>query len=658
MLKCFSNLCWHAFWELKTKGLNAENLLQRKKNEMNLQLRKKAFLAFLISAGFMGLNNANGQSKGGVGIGTTTPDNSAILDLSSSDKGLLLPRMSLQERTEIKEPAKGLMVYQTNFMSGLYIYNGDVWSAIGSTEAKLTTADNSTWNTLGNTGLNAAENFIGTTDATALVFKVNNFKSGIIDPERGNLFLGYRTGQNSSAYNSVALGSLAMQKANSSGNNIAVGFQSMFNNESGGHNVGIGTGTLVSNIAGNNNVAIGSLAGYKATGSSNVFLGFQSGYAEQGSNKLIIANDANRSALLFGDFQTGRIGFNTQELTSTVNINSDASNTSGLRFLKLNSQSPAQTSNGKVLTLSPSGEVILTSDLVGQTISTFWGSNGSNIENSNEGLVTIKNNLTVNSGITANSLALGSGGLKLPFLNQSNKILGLDATGKVITVDMPASTVTSTGSGGGFWSQGTNGDLIPTISNSNRVAIFGLNVGWGGLRFPELTSNYPNPLPSNGLALSLDEYGNFILTRNSDGGTGSGTGNSKWGQSGNIIFTPTDNKVAIGAGIASLPDGYLLYVKKGILAERVRVAVATSSKWADYVFHKDYKLMSLPEVERFINENQHLPNVPSADEVADSGIDMAEMAAKQMEKIEELTLYLIEANKRIEKLEQAANSAD
>ena len=271
------------------------------------------------------------------------------------------------------------MVYQTNLVSGLYIYNGNSWYTIGgSTEAKLTTADNSVWGTLGNAGLSGIENFIGTTDENSLVFKVNNQKSGIIDFERGNLFLGYRSGQISTAYNSVVLGALAMQKASTGGNNIAMGFQSMFNNESGGHNIGIGTGSLHANISGNNNVAIGSLSGYKAVGSGNVFLGFQSGYAEQGNNKLIISNDANRTSLIYGDFKTGKIGFNTKELNSTVNINSEIENNSGLRFLKLNSQSALSNSNGKVLTVNSNGEVILTSYLTGQAGATYWKITGNN----------------------------------------------------------------------------------------------------------------------------------------------------------------------------------------------------------------------------------------------------------------------------------------
>jgi hypothetical protein len=619
---------------------------------MNLKSPKTACKALVFAACTLIYSSVLAQEEGGVGIGTTTPDNSAILDLNSSTKGLLLPRMTLLERNNISNPAKGLMVYQTNLVSGLYIYNGNSWSTIGSTEAKLTTADNSVWGTLGNAGLSGIENFIGTTDENSLVFKVNNQKSGIIDFERGNLFLGYRSGQISTAYNSVVLGALAMQKASTGGNNIATGFQSMFNNESGGHNIGIGTGSLHANISGNNNVAIGSLSGYKAVGSGNVFLGFQSGYAEQGNNKLIISNDANRTSLIYGDFQTGKIGFNTKELNSTVNINSEIENNSGLRFLKLNSQSALSNSNGKVLTVNSNGEVILTSDLTGQAGATYWKITGNNIENTNAGTVSIKSALS-SPAVDAYSLNVGNGGLKLPFLNQTDKILGLDATGKVITVNMP--TVSSGGGSNtvvtdGLWTREANGNVTVALENTQRVHMAGMAIDWGGIRFTQLNSEHP-PYESNGLALSLDIDGNVVLTKNSDGGSGSG-GSSLWNSFAGTIRTPGDEKVVIGTGINSLPDGFSLYVKKGILAERVRVAIANSAKWADYVFADDYKLMPLNEVESFINKNDHLPNVLSADEIASSGIDLGEMAAKQMEKIEELTLYLIESNKRIEKLEK------
>lgn len=115
------------------------------------------------------------------------------------------------------------------------------------------------------------------------------------------------------------------------------------------------------------------------------------------------------------------------------------------------------------------------------------------------------------------------------------------------------------------------------------------------------------------------------------------------------------NKLGIG-GINTFPStagtvnvsAYTLFVKGGILTEEVRIAL--KSGWADYVFASDYKLASLSEVEAFIKQNNHLPNVPSAAEVAENGIGLGDMSRIQQEKIEELTLYLIEQNKKIEEL--------
>lgn len=74
------------------------------------------------------------------------------------------------------------------------------------------------------------------------------------------------------------------------------------------------------------------------------------------------------------------------------------------------------------------------------------------------------------------------------------------------------------------------------------------------------------------------------------------------------------------------------------------------NQWSDKVFDKTYKLMSLQEVSKFINENKHLPNVPSAQEVVKNGVSIDEMVSKLLEKVEELTLYTIQQQKEIEEL--------
>ncbi len=123
---------------------------------------------------------------------------------------------------------------------------------------------------------------------------------------------------------------------------------------------------------------------------------------------------------------------------------------------------------------------------------------------------------------------------------------------------------------------------------------------------------------------------------------------------GNYFMFLTDSgKVSIGLD-PNNPDtykgDYRLYVEGGIMTKKVKVAIPYSTSWADYVFADDYKLMPIDEVEAFINENGHLPNVPSAEEVVESGIDIAKMDAKLLEKIEELSLYVIDLNKENQEL--------
>ncbi|MCC6463572.1 MAG: hypothetical protein IT260_24090 [Saprospiraceae bacterium] len=110
-----------------------------------------------------------------------------------------------------------------------------------------------------------------------------------------------------------------------------------------------------------------------------------------------------------------------------------------------------------------------------------------------------------------------------------------------------------------------------------------------------------------------------------------------------------NGKVVIGPDNtnSNTPNFYRLYVRDGILTEKLVVALHSSSQWADYVFDEDYKLLGLKEVESYIQQNQHLPNLPSAAEMVQNGLDVAAMNAKLLEKIEELTLYIIQQEKEI-----------
>lgn len=154
------------------------------------------------------------------------------------------------------------------------------------------------------------------------------------------------------------------------------------------------------------------------------------------------------------------------------------------------------------------------------------------------------------------------------------------------------------------------------------------------------------------------------------GCTGGPTGNSflflaNTGMVGINTNTPTaqltvNGKTLIGdpTVITSLPGNYYLYVQNGILTEKVRVAVNGSTSWADYVFADDYKLITLNEVENFVKLNKHLPGVPSANEVEKDGIDVAQIDAVLLKKIEELTLYMISMNKEMELLKKQIKSLE
>ncbi|WP_128414630.1 hypothetical protein [Chryseobacterium sp. Leaf201] len=111
-------------------------------------------------------------------------------------------------------------------------------------------------------------------------------------------------------------------------------------------------------------------------------------------------------------------------------------------------------------------------------------------------------------------------------------------------------------------------------------------------------------------------------------------------------------KVTVGTDQYDNDPNYIFYVRKGIKAEQIKVENPAANGWADYVFKKDYKLRTLEEVENHIAEKGHLPNIPSAAEVEKNGINLGEMDAKLLEKIEELTLYSIEQNKQIKQLQE------
>ena len=189
---------------------------------------------------------------------------------------------------------------------------------------------------------------------------------------------------------------------------------------------------------------------------------------------------------------------------------------------------------------------------------------------------------------------------------------GTQGAGKVLTSDASGNASWQTVSGGGGSSQWT--------TNGSHIYYNTGNVGIG-------TST-----PGYKLEVAGTARINNSLVVNADGTVGIGT---------ITTYPPTGN--------------YKLAVAGNIIAEKVRVKLQING-WPDYVFGEKYPLPTLKEIEKFIQQNKHLPGIPSAAEVEKDGLDLGDGQAMLLKKIEELTLHLIEMDKKLNQL-SAENAA-
>ncbi len=119
-------------------------------------------------------------------------------------------------------------------------------------------------------------------------------------------------------------------------------------------------------------------------------------------------------------------------------------------------------------------------------------------------------------------------------------------------------------------------------------------------------------------------------------------GNVNWAgyfKDGNVYVT---NELRIGSGAINGATGYKVAVDGKVIAEELRINL--SSAWPDYVFDQSYDLMSIEELSESIEHNHHLPGIPTAKSIQQDGLIVGDMQKKMMEKIEELTLYIIQLN--------------
>jgi hypothetical protein len=216
--------------------------------------------------------------SGGVGIGTTTPDGSAALEIKSTTKGLLLPRLSQAQRDamgtgSIAAPVPGLVVYQTDNTPGLYAYDGTAWVRLGGDNLGNHTATQAVQ--LGNNALTGDGASIGT--AVGVGVRTDGGLNLGQNTAGNNVAVGYQAGGGTGGMYNVALG-VGSDRNNHGMGNTSIGYKAAGMESTGLFNTFTGMQSGESNTTGSYNIFSGYLSGDNNNGgSNNVFVGFGSG---------------------------------------------------------------------------------------------------------------------------------------------------------------------------------------------------------------------------------------------------------------------------------------------------------------------------------------------------------------------------------------------
>ena len=263
----------------------------------------------------------SGFAQVAVNTDGSTPNSSAMLDVQSSTKGMLIPRMTQTQRTAIASPETGLMVYQTDATTGFYFYNGTVWTQL--------------------------------TDALSSAQKIDDLSDAKSDSDGTNdgssVFLGIDAGANDdgSDNKNVGVGYQSLYSDTTGLDNTAYGYQSLYSNTTGDFNTASGYQALRNNTTGDGNTAYGYQAlknNNTSTAHSNTACGEEALFSNiSGYNNTALGNSAfssgnayhNSTGLGFnaepGDDNTVRIGNGS---VSSIGGYANWSNVSDGRFKK------------------------------------------------------------------------------------------------------------------------------------------------------------------------------------------------------------------------------------------------------------------------------------------------------------------------------------
>jgi trimeric autotransporter adhesin len=271
----------------------------------------KPFL-FLAFYQFM-INTANAQS---VAINTdgSAADATALLDVKSTTKGMLIPRMTTVQRTGITTPATGLLVFDTD-VNAFWYFDGTAWTKLD--------ASGKNWSVTGNSATTAGTHFIGTTDDVPFTVKVNNQIAGYISSAtapvtNNNTSWGHLAlSQNTTGRRNVAIGSQSLMNNTTGQSNTALGYQSLMEMITYSHCTALGFQALSNTVAGGN-TAVGSQAlSANTIGVSNVGIGWAANGLSTEASYTTAVGVQTLSSLTTGFYNTA-IGYNANVSAGTL----------------------------------------------------------------------------------------------------------------------------------------------------------------------------------------------------------------------------------------------------------------------------------------------------------------------------------------------------
>lgn len=598
---------------------------------------KFLFSLFITMAVAIGL-----QAQQGVGIGISTPHSTSVLELSSTTKGLLMPRMTASQRLAIGmpgSPATGLMVYETT-SNTFWGYNGAAWVQLASGGA-------SPWTISGVNIFNSNAGNVGIGTNTPLS-KLHIAGSLLLNSINPNLQL-----QNSD----VDKGFVHL-----SGDNLRMGTNS-------GNNLG----KLIIRMDGSDKIFVDSTGNMQIIGEQDASL-TDHGYLTLGSangtnvildNNEIMARNNGAAANLILQNDGGNIGIGNATPADKLDVEGSARLSGGARLLKMETSVAGPSGQITITKYAPGMQFIRTDGSVLGKMEYVDTLNFSNFLRLYTGS-SPTNDLTVS---TDHNVGIGTA-------DPVARLQVSGGTGEQLRIYSPSGGMIQFTSG--LVSSQLKKGFMDVSGNDVRLGTNSEN-DLGQLQLRVNGTNTLNITPSNNVGIGTETpSGKLHVAGRSYFNNGAGEALAMDGtnpymqfysggiarffmqQNGtHLTLAPVTANLSTGRlilngsqvtiGQITPATGYKLSVDGKAICSELKVQLQGS--WPDYVFNNDYKLKSFNELREFINQNKHLPGIPAAAELEKNGMEVGEMQRKMMEKVEELTLYILELEEKINHLQ-------